>query len=64
MNAARGTSDGRNGCGAQLVQDFREAFSMGELVESLVFDVNQPDPQAQRMIDRDSLAKWAAEQGE
>lgn len=38
----------------------REAFSVKDVAEALVQDVNQQDAMANRVIDRDSLAKWAS----
>jgi hypothetical protein len=39
---------------------FREKFSVDELISAIVMDVNQPEDDAQRIINRESLCKWAA----
>lgn len=38
----------------------REAFTIHDVAEAIMVDVNQQDPEAQRVVDRDSLAKWAS----
>lgn len=44
---------------AKVADKFRELFSMQELLNSIVGDVNQQNPQAERYIDRNALAAWA-----
>ena len=43
-----------------VLRAFRERFSVDEVAAALVADVNQQSPDAERVIDRDALAKWAA----
>jgi len=40
---------------------FRSLFSVQEIVDSFVKDINQQDQNSERIIDRDTLTKWAAE---
>jgi|EP01047_Picozoa_sp_COSAG01_P023008 hypothetical protein len=45
---------------AQVMAALRQEFSAGEVVEAVVADVNQQEAGAQRVLDRDALAAWAA----
>eukprot|EP00727_Mastigamoeba_balamuthi_P007163 m51a1_g3067 hypothetical protein (810) ;mRNA; f:3985-7594 len=44
----------------RIVELFTKLFSVAELVQTLVDDVNQQSPTADRLVDRDALCKWAS----
>ena len=45
---------------AQIVKDtFRRMFLIDELVDLLIADVNQQDKDADRLVSRDDLGRWA-----
>eukprot|EP00051_Salpingoeca_urceolata_P028292 m.486113 g.486113 ORF g.486113 m.486113 type:complete len:447 (+) comp24184_c0_seq1:89-1429(+) len=45
----------------QAVKLFRNHFSVGDVCQALVADVNHQDPDAERTIYRDTLGRWAGE---
>ena len=45
----------------KVVATFRELFSVEDLLEAVVSDVNQQDDDADRLISRDELAAWAGD---
>lgn len=49
---------------AVVLEEFRSLFNVEELALALVSDVNQQSQDAERTIDRDLLAKWAAAEAE
>jgi len=44
-----------------LVSSFRKLFHMSDLINSIMADVNQQDENAERLVNRDSLMKWAGD---
>mmetsp|Transcript_46870 Transcript_46870/g.80657 ORF Transcript_46870/g.80657 Transcript_46870/m.80657 type:complete len:396 (-) Transcript_46870:179-1366(-) len=46
----------------EALEQYRALFSAEDVALTLVRDVNQQDLNAERLIDRDTLAKWASEQ--
>jgi hypothetical protein len=47
-----------------LEESFRRLFLIGELINTLIADVNQQDPNAERLINRQSLTQWAGDQSQ
>jgi len=45
----------------RIEEAFKRLFSVTELLNTFVADVNQQDPNAERLINRDSLAQWAGD---
>eukprot|EP01095_Lingulamoeba_sp_RSL-Kostka_P002028 TRINITY_DN12899_c0_g1_i1.p1 TRINITY_DN12899_c0_g1~~TRINITY_DN12899_c0_g1_i1.p1 ORF type:complete len:480 (+),score=156.40 TRINITY_DN12899_c0_g1_i1:129-1568(+) len=45
----------------QVIKDFEELFDMEELVNTIIDDVNQQETDAERLIDRDDLGRWAGD---
>ena len=46
--------------GAEIAAAIRAKFSVADVVEALIADVNQQAEDAERVIDRDALAAWAS----
>jgi len=44
-----------------LINDFKNLFSINELINLLITDINQQDEKAERVINVDSLMKWAGD---
>jgi len=44
-----------------LKSSFEILFNMSDLIASIIADVNQQDENAERLINRDSLMKWAGD---
>jgi len=48
----------------ELETMFKKLFSLNDLVNTIVSDINQQEVEAERLIGREALAKWASEVGE
>jgi len=48
----------------ELETMFKKLFSVSDLVNTIVSDINQQEAEAERLISREALAKWASEVGE
>jgi len=44
-----------------IIESFNRLFSIEELLKSFIADVNQQDLEAERLINRDSLLRWAGD---
>jgi hypothetical protein len=44
-----------------ILEDFQQRFSVPDLIQTIVNDINQQDPNAERLINCDSLSKWITE---
>jgi len=45
----------------KLVTSFKSLFHLSDLINSILADVNQQDENAERLINSDSLMKWAGD---
>jgi len=42
----------------EIIEEFKQRFSISDLLQTLVNDINQQDPNAERLINLESLSKW------